>query len=329
MTRRLLSAGILLSLSISLLSVIGCTPADRSDGWAGNPGTKVLASFAPIQCFAMNIAGEDANVRVLFGEQGPHHIKDSPGHVKMFAGADVLFINGLGLEDRNVRTIAKGTAKKIPVVSLGATLPESLLIEGGCSCCKDDDNKGGEHDHTHADFDPHVWLGIEQSIRMVEAIRDDLKKRDPAKAAAFDGRADRFIAKLNKLKADGTAMFQGKTEKQFISFHESLNYFSKNFGLKIPEVIQTTPGQEPTNKELKSLLERCEKNQIRVIAIEPQYGAGSSAKAVADALKAKGLTDVQLVVVDPLETAIESEMNADWYETKMRANLEALAKALK
>ena len=76
-------------------------------------------------------------------------------------------------------------------------------------------------------------------------------------------------------------------------------------------------------------MERCEKKQIRVIAIEPQYGAGTSAKAVADALKAKGLTDIRMIVIDPLETAEESEFNAGWYEAKMRANLEALAKALK
>lgn len=329
MTRRQFSTLLFVLFCTATASFLGCSPADQSDGWQGKTGTKVLASFAPIQCFALNVAGDDANVRILFGEQGPHHIKDNPSHVKLFAGADVLYMNGLGLEDRNVKTISRGTSKKVAVVSLGGTLPPTMLIEGGCACCKDEDGKEHEHDHDHGDFDPHVWLGIDHAIKMVEAIRDDLKKRDPAKAPSYDSRADRYIAKLNKLKADGTAMLKDKSEKQFISFHESLNYFSKSFGLKIPEVIQSIPGQEPTQKQLTTLLERCEKKKIRVIAIEPQYGSGSSAKAVADALKSKGLTDVQLVVIDPLETASEGELNADWYETKMRANLEALAKALK
>ncbi len=315
--------------ALGLASLVGCTPADQSTAWDGaRPGPKVLASFAPIQCFVLNVAGDDATVKVVFGDQGPHHIQDNPAHVKMFAGADVAFINGLGLEDRNVRTIQKSLSKKVPVVALGKLLPETLLIEGSCACCKEEEG-AEEHDHDHGDHDPHVWLGLDQAVKMVAAIRDELAERDPAHAEGYKTRADAYVAKLAKLKADGVAMLKDKTERQFISFHESLNYFAKNFGLRLPEVIQTTPGQEPTPKELKQLLERCEKKGIRVIAIEPQYGAGTSAKAVAEALKTKGLADVRTIVIDPLETAVESEFNADWYEAKMRANLDTLAKALK
>jgi zinc transport system substrate-binding protein len=292
MNRRIFAKSLFGLSAIGFASMVGCSPADQSTEWQGaKPGPKILASFAPIQCFAMNVAGDDATVRVVFGDQGPHHIKDSPAHVKMFAGADVIFINGLGLEDRNVRTIQKGTAKKVPVVALGNLLPETMLIEGGCACCKEEEG-AEEHDHDHGDHDPHAWLGIDQAVKMVEAIRDELSKRDPAHAENYSKRAGAYTSKLTKLRADGVAMLKDKTERQFISFHESLNYFAKNFGMRLPEVIQTNPGQEPTQKELKQLLERCEKKGIRVIAIEPQYGAGTSAKAVSDALRAKGLADV-------------------------------------
>ncbi len=315
-------------LILPLVVLAGCSPADRSTGWENAKGPKILTSFAPIHCFALNVAGDDATVRMVFAEEGPHHIKDNPNHVRMFNGADLIFINGLGLEDRNVNTIQKGLVQKVPVVSLGNLLPEELLIEGSCTCCQEEE--GAEvHDHDHGDHDPHTWLGIDQSIKMVEGIRDELKRRDPAHADNYERRAAAYIVKLEKLKADGIAMLKDKSERQFISFHESLNYFSKSFGLKLPEVIQSTAGQEPTPKELKQLLERCESKKIRVIAIEPQYGSGTSAKSVADALKTKGLKDVQLIVIDPLETADPGELSADWYEAKMRKNLESLSQVLK
>ncbi|QEL18077.1 metal ABC transporter substrate-binding protein [Limnoglobus roseus] len=329
MSRRPIAAAFFVVSALLTAVTVGCSPADQSPAWPAKPGLKVLASFAPIQCLVMNVAGDDANVQVLFGDEGPHHIKDNPGHVKLFAGADVVYTNGLGLETRNVKTIQKATSKQVPVVALGDLLPENMRLMGGCDCCKDEDGKEGEHDHEHGDFDPHVWLGIDQAVKMVEAIRDDLQKRDPAHADNYATRATAYIAKLNNVKADGQAMMKDKSEKQFISFHDSLSYFAKNFGLKAPEVIQLVPGQEPTQKQLTSLMDRCEKKKIRVIAIEPQYGSGTSAKAVADALKVKGLSDVQMIVVDPLETTAEGEFNAGWYEAKMRANLEALAKALK
>lgn len=328
MNRRDILIPFALLFSGVVVSALGCSSAQEATIWDSKPGPRILTSFAPIQCFAMNVAGDDATVRVVFGDQGPHHIKDNPSHVKMFAGADLIFINGLGLEDRNVKTIQKSLAKKVPVVALGNLLPETMLIEGSCSCCKEEEG-AEEHDHDHGDHDPHVWLGIDQSVKMVEAIRDELSRRDPVHAEGYAKRAEAYIAKLNALKAEGIALLKNKNERQFISFHESLNYFAKNFGLRLPEVIQTTPGQEPTQKELKQLLDRCEKKQLRVIAVEPQYGSGTSAKAIGDTLKSRGLSDVQFIVIDPLETANESEFNAEWYETKMRANLDALSKALK
>lgn len=327
MNRRTLITALFILVPFVAFVVVGCSPVDHSQAWPAKPGPKVLASFAPIQCFALNVAGDDANIQVLFADEGPHHVKDNPAHVSLFAGADVLYANGLGLETGSVKTIQKGTSKKVPVIALGDLLPENMRLVGGCDCCKDEDGHD-EHDHEHGDFDPHVWLGPDQAVKMVEAIRDDLKQRDPAHADAYAARAAAYVKKLETLKADGQAMLKDKGEKQFISFHDSLSYFAKNFGLKAPEVIQMVPGHEPTQKQLTSLTERCEKKKIRVIAVEPQYGSGTSAKTVADALTAKGLS-VEMIVIDPLETTAPGEFNADWYETKMRANLAALAKALK
>ena len=46
-------------------------------------------------------------------------------------------------------------------------------------------------------------------------------------------------------------------------------------------------------------------------------------------MRHKKVPDPVLVEFDPLETVTPDELTADWYETRMRANLEALAKAMK
>ena len=80
---------------------------------------------------------------------------------------------------------------------------------------------------------------------------------------------------------------------------------------------------------LPRLIELCLKEQITVIAVEPQYATHSSPRLLKEALESGGLKDVTIIEVDPLETATAAEMTPDWYEKKMRANLENLAKALK
>ena len=41
------------------------------------------------------------------------------------------------------------------------------------------------------------------------------------------------------------------------------------------------------------------------------------------------LDGVEIIELDTLETATPAELNAEWYEKKMRANLESLAKVLR
>lgn len=309
--------------------VAGCTPA-AGDGWPDRPGPKIVASFAPIQCFALNVAGEDAVVRPAMTTQGPHHFEPGPADVRMLAKADVFFINGLLLDDPLAKRMVNGSGNKsLRLVNLGAKLPEHLLIEGGCCGHDHGHDHGHHHDHEHGDIDPHIWMGIYQAEKMVEGIRDELKALDPAKAEAYDRRAAEYIQKLRALKAEGDALLEGKKDRKILTFHESLNYFADTFDLAVAGVIEEVPGHEPTPKQLAAIVENCVKRKVRVIAVEPQYTSKTAAEQIVRELKARGVEDPVVVVLDPMETATEAEMHPGWYEEKMRQNLTALAGALK
>lgn len=318
-------------LLLPLAAAVGCAAnTSDGDGWPATQGPKVVTSFAPVRCFALNVAGDHAAVRAVMSTQGPHHFQPGRSDAKMLAGADLFLINGLGLDDgiaNRMQQMVGGS--KLRLVRLGDRLPADMLLEGGCEHCRQAAAAGQKHEHDDHAADPHVWLGLDQAERMVGAIRDEFKELDPAHAADYDRRAAEYVAKLRKLKADGLAMLKGKAERQFISFHGSLAYFAKTFGLQEPEVIQDVAGHEPTPAQLKALVERCKANKVRVIAVEPQYTAQTSAKVILDELRNGGVPDPVVIVLDPLETTPDAEFGPDWYETKMRANIEALAKALK
>jgi ABC-type Zn uptake system ZnuABC Zn-binding protein ZnuA len=193
----------------------------------------------------------------------------------------------------------------------------------------DHDHEGHDHHHHEEPHDPHVWLGIDLAVQMIAALREDLKAVAPQHAAGYDARAEAYSAKLLQLKADGIELLKDKSERKFVTFHESLGYFAHTFGLEVAAVIQKTPGKEPTARDLEKLVKACLAKKVRVIAVEPQYTTQTSANRLKDELILKGVQDVEFVEIDPLETANESDLNADWYETRMRANLAALAKVLR
>jgi ABC-type Zn uptake system ZnuABC Zn-binding protein ZnuA len=331
MRPRTIGLGGLAGVACAAFLLMGCQGGRGPDPWAaaGNR-PKVLVSFAPLYSFAANVAGPDAEVKCLLTTTGPHtHGDATPRQIDLARGCDVFFVNGLGLEDE-----ADGVATKLGkvaanpkwnVVNLGSRIDENWLREGECT---HDHAKGEEHEHG---TDPHAWLSIRCAKAMVEGIRDELKRLDPAHADGYEGRAAAYLKRLDRLEADGRGMLANKRERWIISFHDSLGYFGETYGLKIAGSIQVDPGKEPTTDKLNKIIQLARKKNARVIAVEPQFSNHTSARAIRDALRGlkDGPIEAEFAEVDPLETCDEAELGPDLYERVMRKNLEALERALR
>ena len=321
----------LLFASVAVAGVLGAAGGcgSRESAWGDKPGPKVAVSFAPLYCFARGVAGDDAPVQSVMSTTGPHDFNPTDVEARLLRQADLFFVNGLSLDDDVAATLKKGSGNpRLKLVKLGdgikATNPK-LLVEGEC---KHDHDHGHDHHHDHG-FDPHVWLSPDLTELMVNGIRDELVAADPAHADGYRQRAAAYAAMLRQLKAEGIELLSKKKDRKLVTFHESLAYFAEAFNLDVAGVVQKKPGVEPNAKELDELVKLCVANKVRLIAVEPQYTANTSAKAVLDELKRRGVADADLVEIDPLETAPTSALTPDWYEVKMRANLAALAKAMK
>jgi ABC-type Zn uptake system ZnuABC Zn-binding protein ZnuA len=323
MTRRELLAWLAVTPAAAL---VGCKRTGEIP-WLDKPGPRVVVTFAPLHSFATSVMGGHGQVRTILATTGPHDYQPTSDDARLIDGADVFFHNGLGLEGNLVRTIRKArTGTKVVFVDLGAKLDEKTLLQA-----EEHDHDHGAHGHTHDhEFDPHVWLGIDNAKRMVELIRDELKKIDSSHAAEYDKNAAACIASFEQLKEEGRSLLADvpKENRKFVTMHDSLGYFAKTFDLKIAGVIELTPGQEPSARQLGALVEACTKDKVRVIALEPQYSSAGGAKTLERELKKRNLSPV-IIAIDPLETATTDELAADLYVKTMRSNLKALAEALK
>lgn len=324
------AAALLVAIGVAgLLALPGCG-GTVDDGWpADRPGVKVVVTFAPLYCFAANVAGDDAVVRNLLTSTGPHHFNPTDKDARTLRRADLMFVNGLGLEgDKPSKMRAASGNKGLKIVELGSKFPADRLCEG--TCTHDHGDGDDHHDHDHG-TDPHIWLSPEYAVTMVEAIRDELKAADPAHAANYDRRAAEYVAKLHKLKDDGVALLKDKKDRRIVTFHDSMAYFAKTFDLNIVGVVEKNPGSEPNDKQLRKLIALCANPEkpVRVICSEPQYGTSNAGQSLVTVLKQKGVPDPVLVELDTLETVAQEQLTPGWYEAKMRANLAALAEKMK
>src|SRR5262249_27519975 len=130
------------------------------------------------------------------------------------------------------------------VKKLGDALPAEMRIR------RTEEEQKHKHNHPadcpccHGEFDPHVWLGIEQAMFMVNTICKALQDKAPAHSDAFRKRADAFLDELRDLQEYGKKAFEGKENLTFITNHDSFRYFAKSFGLKCVGIIQAQPGVE-------------------------------------------------------------------------------------
>ncbi len=236
--------------------------------------------------------------------------------------ADLILINGLGLDEWVKTKLLKG--KNIEIVEVGEELPATLLIHSA------EEAKDDGHGHKHGEHDPHVWLGPLQAKAMVATIEIKLGELDPKNKKNYADRAEAYGKELAKLHEYGKAQFANKKSRNIIATHDSLQYFSRAFGLKVVGTMQPRAGIEADSKALTGLVEICKKEGVTVIAVEPQYSKGP-ALTLQTQLGKRGV-EVQVVEVDPLETAPaaadSANPKADFYMEQMYRNIDNLAKAL-
>lgn len=308
------------------LTLVGCSGGP--DGWSDKPGPKVLAFFPPIYSLAATVAGDDAQVVSLLTTKGPHDYEAKPSDARRLRRADLFLTIGLGLDDGVAKKLAETCGNpKLKHVALGEHLPKDMLREGTCNCGHEHTN-GEKHDHDHG-YDPHIWMGIPEAIAIVDLIRAELTQIDPAHADGYKKRAEELIARLTKLQADGKAQLEAKKEQaRLLTHHDSLHYFARCFGAEIVDAIEL-PGREPSGKRLNQLVDICKSKNVRLIAVEPQYSSNNGARAVLRELQLKGVENPEFVELDPLETADAGDLTPDFYERRLKYNLENLAKVLK
>src|SRR5260370_30502021 len=83
------------ALFVPILAVQpGCSKIP--DGWPEKSGPRVVTSFAPIHCFALNVAGDDATVQTGLSELGPHGFNPTPRAIVKLEHADLFLIHRVG-----------------------------------------------------------------------------------------------------------------------------------------------------------------------------------------------------------------------------------------
>jgi len=279
---------------------------------------RVVTSFFPVYCWVANVAGEHATVENLLPPRAePHEYAFTPSDARKLAKADLIVVNGLGLEGWVKKFARNSPSATNRVVEVAAGLDEKLFYGEHHHHHQDH----GEHAHAHGREQPneHIWLDPLLAAHAVTNILRVLQRIDPAHAAAYASNAQPYVVRLHRLDADIRRMLADVTNRAIVTYHDAFPYFAQRCGLEIAGVVEQVPEVNPTPKYLSKLGRTMRERGIRVICIPPG-GDTRLARRIAADLR------VELIELDTLETGA---LSPSAYEERMRNNAAVLQKHLR
>ena len=215
---------------------------------------RAVATFSILGDFARNVGGERVELATLVGPNGDVHVfAPTPGDVKTIAAADIVFVNGLGLEgwiDRLI--VASATRAPVVVASRGIT-PRS-----------------GTRAQDRGASDPHAWQSVANAKLYVGNIRDGLMAIDAAEKKIFEANANTYLAKLDALDGEIRAAIETipSARRKVITAHSAFGYFGDAYGIEFiaPEGLSTEA--EPSARDIAKLIEQIRRENVPALFLE-------------------------------------------------------------
>lgn len=243
------------ALPVLLLSFLGLVLGCGNPRPEATSSIEVVTSIHPLASWIQAIGGEDVTVTTLVpGGINPHTFDLTPAQLMKVGEAEVLVLNGAGLEPWSER-ILHNAPESLRVVTV--TFGESLLADGH----KDHGDLGN----------PHLWLDPVFAKKAVQKIANALIASLPAKSAAIAARAQSYTDSLDSLHRWIQTQMSDIKDPAIITFHASWDYFAARYGVRIAGTVESQPGRELSPGELATLISRIRREKIRLLVTEPQF----------------------------------------------------------
>ncbi len=250
---------------------------------------KVVVSILPIHSLVQSVMEGVGEVGLLM-DQGasPHGYSLRPSQVRALNKADLVVWVGEGLETFLEKPLSQKSqdTKVLELMDLeGVSLLENRTAGTWGENTEDHEEVGhadhadhadhgdaeSQHDHDHGNFDPHIWLSIENSQTIVKKVGDELAKIDPDNAKVYQKNVELTLASLGVLKQDITAQLKLVKHKPYLVFHDAYQYFEQEFSLNGIGAVTIDPDRKPGAKRLTELREHIKTSGAVCIFSEPQF----------------------------------------------------------
>jgi len=293
-------------------SLSGCNDASSQNQSSGK--ILVATTVSPITSIVSQIAGSRVTVQGIVPEGvNSHTFEPPPSTAELLSKADLIFVNGLKLEDPTKDMAQANMKSGAKIVELGTlSISKSEWI----------------YDFSFPEKDgkpnPHLWTDPLYAIKYAKTIRDSLIAADPAGKSVFEENYSNFEQVANSvsdsLRSDQKSLPNAK--RTLLTYHDAYAYFSRDYGWNVIGAIQPSNFEDPTPKEIARLID-----QVRATKVEAIFGSEVFPSKVLEEIgKETGVRYVDTLRDDDL-LGVPGEPEHSW-QALMRSNYVTMIEAL-
>jgi len=311
----------------ALCLVCSCEKVPKKDP---NAEKVVCTSFYLLADLAQKIVGDEMNVQcVMPVGSDVHSWEPTPKKVLEMTRADAFLMNGAGLEEWTEDVLPLLEKRGIPVFEAADSVELGGTHE--CDCDHDHEEEGHDahqHEHVHHDAheehhheagaDPHIWLSVRNTKKILTDLTAFFCELDPKNAELYRANCEKCVAECDALDAEFQEATKELKSRKLVVAHSAFWYLCRDYGLEQVALEGYSAYSDPSPAQMVKIIAFIRENQVPVI-----YAASSESSKSAEAIARE--TGVKVGVLHPLGTLTQAQIDAGAdYFSVMRENLAQL-----
>ncbi len=206
-----------------------------------------------------------------------------------------------------------------------ATDVKTLSLEKGLNLLhtgKGHHGDHGEEGHDHSGIDPHVWLDLDNDIKMIEMIRDKLVTLYPKHSMYFQENASLMKEAFTKLKKSYSQGLQRCDQEMLLVGHDAFGYMKKKYDFETESIMGVFAHSRPNAAKIAALTNMIKAKKLHYLFTDPIESSKSASQLAND----------MNLMLEPLYTlgniSLSDEQKGEDMMTLLYLNLIQLRKGL-
>ncbi|PSB13351.1 zinc ABC transporter substrate-binding protein [filamentous cyanobacterium CCP1] len=220
----------------------------------------VVTTVAPITNIVSNIAGDRVRVVGIIPEgTDSHTFEPRPSDGELLAEANLVFVNGLSLEQPTMELAESVKPQDTKVYELGSnTVTQDQWVF---------DNSFPQ---AEGKPNPHLWVSTESAEAYARLAAEQLSQLDPEGADYYAANLEAYLAKLEELDQVTREVVNSipPENRKLLTYHDSWPYWARQYGFEVIGAIQPSDFNEPSAQEISQLID-----QIRASGVPAIFGS--------------------------------------------------------